>query len=117
MAPEAPGGDHRARGGSVLAGAAHRARPLGYFPLGRAGGCRTRMNRLRKRAVADERGAMSYEGIRIPEELDRAVQRAVGITSRRHGTLGELVKDVAAQRGARRPENLISEQPTRHEVM
>jgi hypothetical protein len=74
------------------------------------------MNRLRKRAVADERGAMSYEGIRIPEELDRAVQRAVGITSRRHGTLGELVKDVAAQRGARRPENLISEQPSRHEV-
>ena len=59
---------------------------------------------------------MSYEEIRIPEELDRAVQRAVGMSPRRHVTLGELVKDVALQRGVRRPENLISEQPTRHEV-
>ena len=59
---------------------------------------------------------MSYEEIRIPEELDRAVQRAVGITPRRHETLGELVRDIAAQRGARRPEDLISEHPTRHEV-
>ncbi len=59
---------------------------------------------------------MRYEGIRIPDELDRAVQRAVGMTPRRHGTLGELVRDIAAQRGARRPEDLISEHPTRHEV-
>jgi alkylmercury lyase-like protein len=44
------------------------------------------------------------------------VQRAVRITPRRHETLGELVRDVAAQRGVRRPENVISEQPTRHEV-
>ena len=59
---------------------------------------------------------MSYEGIRITEVLDRAVQRAVRITPQRHETLGELVRDVAAQRGACRPEDLISERPTRHEV-
>ena len=59
---------------------------------------------------------MSYEGIRIPEEQNRAVQRALRITPRRHETLGELVRDIAAQRGARQPEDLISEQPTRHEV-
>jgi alkylmercury lyase len=59
---------------------------------------------------------MSYEVIRIPEELDRAVQRAVGIRPRRHETLGELVRDVAAQRGACQPEDLVSEQATRHEV-
>ncbi len=59
---------------------------------------------------------MSYEGIRITEELDRAAQRAVRITPRRHETLGELVRDIAAQRGVRRPEDLISEHSTRHEV-
>jgi hypothetical protein len=59
---------------------------------------------------------MSYEEIRIPQELSESVQRAVGMAPRRHGTLGELVKDLAVQRGVRRPENLISEQPTRHEV-
>ncbi len=59
---------------------------------------------------------MSYEEIRIPQELSESVQRAVGMHPRRHETLGELVKGVAAQQGVRRPENLISEQPTRHEV-
>jgi hypothetical protein len=59
---------------------------------------------------------MSYEEIRIPEELDRAVQRAVGIIPRWHETLGEAVRDIATQRGVRRPENLISATPTRHEV-
>jgi alkylmercury lyase len=59
---------------------------------------------------------MSYEVIRLPQELSESVQRAVGMTPRRHGTLGKLVKDVAVQRGVRRTENLISEQPTRHEV-
>jgi alkylmercury lyase len=62
------------------------------------------------------RDAMSYEGVRITEELSESVQRAVRITPRRHETLGELVRDVAAQRGACRPEDLISEHPTRHEV-
>jgi alkylmercury lyase len=59
---------------------------------------------------------MSYEEIRIPQELSESVHRAVGMHPRWHETLGELVKGVAAQRGVRRPENLISEQPTRHEV-
>jgi hypothetical protein len=43
---------------------------------------------------------MSYEGIRITDELDRAVQRTVRITPWRHETLGELVREIAAQRGA-----------------
>ena len=59
---------------------------------------------------------MSYEGIRITEELSESVQRAVGITPQRHETLAELVRDIAAQRGVRQPEDLISEHPTRHEV-
>ena len=59
---------------------------------------------------------MSYEEIRIPQKLSESVQRAVGMHPRRHETLGELIKGVASQRGVRRPENLISEQPTRHEV-
>ena len=59
---------------------------------------------------------MSYEGICITDELDRAVQRAVRITPRRHEMLGELVRDIAVQRGAHQPEVLISEHPTRHEV-
>jgi alkylmercury lyase len=74
------------------------------------------MSWLRIRTMTNGESTMSYEGIRITDDLDRAVQRAVGITSRRHETLGELVRDVAAQRGVRRPEDLISEQPTRHEV-
>jgi alkylmercury lyase len=59
---------------------------------------------------------MSYEEIRIPQELSESVQQTVGIAPRRHGTLGELIKDVAVQRGMCRPEDLVSEQPTRHEV-
>ncbi len=59
---------------------------------------------------------MSYEEIHITEELSESVQRAVGITPRRHETLGELVKDVAARQGVLRRENLVSEKPTRHEV-
>ena len=59
---------------------------------------------------------MSYEEIRISEELSESVQRAVKVPPRRHETLGELVKDIAAQRGMRQRENLVSERPTRHEV-
>jgi alkylmercury lyase len=59
---------------------------------------------------------MSYEEIRVPEELSRSVQRAVGVSPRKDETLGELVVAIAAERGVRWPENLISEKPTRHEV-
>jgi hypothetical protein len=37
---------------------------------------------------------MSYDEIRIAQELSESVQRAVGMHPRRHETLGELVKDV-----------------------
>jgi len=59
---------------------------------------------------------MSYEEIRVPEELSRSVQRAVGVAPRTDRTLGELMVAIAAERGVRRTENLISEEPTRHEV-
>ena len=59
---------------------------------------------------------MSYEGIRMTDELDRAVQRTVRIAPRRHETLGEPVRDIAAQRGAHPPEDLISERLTRHKI-
>ena len=59
---------------------------------------------------------MSYEQILVTDELSRSVQRAVGVPLRPHETLGELVRAVAAQRGICGPEDLISEEPTRHEV-
>ena len=59
---------------------------------------------------------MSYAGIRIPDELSKSVQEAVGISPRSHRTLGELVEAVATGRGAPQTEDLISERPTRHEV-
>lgn len=59
---------------------------------------------------------VGYEQILIADELSRSVQRASGVPPRRHETLGELVRTVAAQRGVCGPEDLISEGPTRHEV-
>lgn len=59
---------------------------------------------------------MSYEAIRISDVLSTSVQEAVGVSPHRHETLGELVRTLAAERGARRPEDLISEKPTRHKV-
>jgi alkylmercury lyase len=59
---------------------------------------------------------MSYKDIRIPEELNRIVQRAVGVSLQSHGTLGKLVEAVSTGRGSPRPEDLISETLTRHEV-
>ena len=59
---------------------------------------------------------MGYEQILVTEELSRSVQRAGGAPLRRRETLGGLVKALAAQRGICRPEDLISEKPTRHEV-
>ncbi len=58
---------------------------------------------------------MGYEQIRVGDELSESVQRAVRIIPRRHETLGELVRDIAAQQGARRPEDLISRESTGHE--
>ena len=58
---------------------------------------------------------MSYEGIRISEEFSESTQRAVGITPRRHETLGELVRDMAVRTNFR-DEDPVSARPTRHEV-
>ncbi len=59
---------------------------------------------------------MGYEQTRLTDELSRSVQRAVGVPPRQHETLGELVKGIAAEHWVQRPENLISEKPTQHEV-
>lgn len=59
---------------------------------------------------------MSYKEIRVPEELSSSVQLAVGATPRGRETLGELVQSIAAECWVPRPENLISEKPTRHQV-
>ena len=59
---------------------------------------------------------MGYEDIRVTGELDGSVQRAIGMSPWRHETLGELVKDIAVECWAPRLDNLISGQPTRHEV-
>lgn len=59
---------------------------------------------------------MSYREIPVSEELSSSVQKAVGATPRDRETLGELVKGVVAECWAPRPENLVSDRPTRHEV-
>lgn len=59
---------------------------------------------------------MGYEEIRIEEGLSRSVQEAVGVPPQNHATLGGLVGAVATGRGAPRAEDLLSENPTRHEV-
>ena len=55
-----------------------------------------------------------YEQIRVADEM--SVQRAGGVPLQRRETLGELVRTMVAKRGARQPEDLISREPTRHEV-
>ena len=59
---------------------------------------------------------MSYEQIRVTDELSRNVQRSGGVPLRRHETHGEMVRKMAAQRGICGLGDLISEEPTRHEV-
>jgi alkylmercury lyase len=59
---------------------------------------------------------VSYNQIRVADELCRSVQRASGMPLQQHDTLGELVRTMTAQRGICGPEDLISEEPTRHEV-
>jgi hypothetical protein len=59
---------------------------------------------------------MSYQEIRIPEELNRRVQEAVGVSPRSHETLGQLISTIVTEIGAPRTEDLVSGEPTRHEV-
>lgn len=59
---------------------------------------------------------MSYREIRIPEELNRRVQEMFEFSPQRHETLGELIATYKGQRGAPSPEDLVSEETTRHEA-
>jgi alkylmercury lyase len=71
---------------------------------------------ISEKSYVIRRRTVGYEQILVTDELSTSVQRASGIPFRRHETLGELVKAMAAQRGICRPEDLITEEPTRHEV-
>jgi alkylmercury lyase len=66
--------------------------------------------------ISNKGREMSYDDLRVSEGLSTSVQRAVGVPEGGHETLGGLVKGIAAERWVRRPENLISEEPTRHKV-
>jgi alkylmercury lyase len=59
---------------------------------------------------------VGYEDVRVTAELDGRVQRAAGVSPQHHETLGELVKCIAEERWVQRPENLLSEEPTRHDI-
>jgi ArsR family transcriptional regulator, cadmium/lead-responsive transcriptional repressor len=63
------------------------------------------------------REPVSYEQILVTAELSRSVQWVGGMPIQRREMLGELVRSVAAARVICRPKDLISQEPTRHEVM
>jgi alkylmercury lyase len=60
---------------------------------------------------------MSYQEIRIPEELGERVLEVLGLPHRSEArSLGDLARAFSRVMGALRPEDLISEEPTRHEA-
>jgi alkylmercury lyase len=59
---------------------------------------------------------LGYEQILVTDKLSRSVQQAGRVPLERRETLGELVRTMAAQRGICGLEDLISQEPTRHEV-
>jgi hypothetical protein len=60
---------------------------------------------------------MSYEEIRIPEEVGERVLEVLGLLYRSEPkTLGHLARAFSRVIEALRPEDLISEEPTRHEA-
>jgi hypothetical protein len=57
-----------------------------------------------------------YEQIRVADELSECVQRAARIAPGRHEVLGELGYGHRGARETIRPEDLISQEPTRYHV-